>query len=158
MTMQQIHSPKPKVFGEGYGAHLAYNFSLIKLFFKLSLQIFVNAFVPGLYYEQAHWKVIELYHKMRGIRHGTISDHRCKECGGELYSIDEVHCRRNELKDIERERDRTELCDRALAEMDLEDEYVPARMSDEEKEEILELMDAITPEEVEAELEESSDK
>lgn len=121
MTMQQIHSPKPKVFGEGYGAHLAYNFSLIKLFFKLALQLFVNAFVPGLYYEQAHWKVIELYHKMRGFRHGTISDHRCPECGGELYSADEVHCRRAELKDIERERDRTEKCDSALAQLEREE-------------------------------------
>ena len=100
MTMQQTHSPKPKVFGEGYGAHLAYNLRLVKLFFKLALQVFVNAFVPGLYYEQAHWKVIEIYHKMRGFRHGTISDHRCPECGGELFSSDEMHEERDELTQL----------------------------------------------------------
>jgi hypothetical protein len=38
-----------------------------------------------------------------------------------LYSIDEVHCRSAELKDIERERDRTERCDRALAELEREE-------------------------------------
>jgi hypothetical protein len=134
MTMQQIHSPKPKVFGEGYGAHLAYNFKLIRLFFKLSLQIFVNAFVPGLYYEQAHWKVIEIYHKMRGLRHGTISDHRCPECGGELLSSEDGHNRRLELKDIEIHCHRIEACDRALEELDMSpEEYQWEMIPEDEK-------------------------
>jgi len=100
MTMQTVHSPKPKVFGKGYGTHLSYNFKLVSMFFKLALQVFVNAFVPGLYYEQAHWKVIELYHKMRGYRHGINSDHRCAACGADTMSCDEVYDLRTAKKII----------------------------------------------------------
>jgi len=116
MTMQSTHSPKPKIFGEGYGEHLSYNYKLMKKFFWLGWKMMVNMLIPGVFYERAHWEVVELYHKMRGFRHGTISDHRCPECGGELYTADEVHCRRAELKDIERECARIEKCDNALDE------------------------------------------
>ena len=84
MTMPPCHSPKPEIFGKGYGAHLAYNFSLVKLFFKLSIKLFINAFVPGVYYEEAHWRVIDLYHKMSGHRHGTNNSKRCEHCGSTL--------------------------------------------------------------------------
>lgn len=100
MTMHTVHSPKPEVFGKGYGAHLAYNFKLVRLFYKLALKIFINAIVPGVYYEQAHWQIIELYYMMRGTRHGTNSDHRCNECGGDLISCDDEFKRRDEIKDL----------------------------------------------------------
>jgi hypothetical protein len=90
MVMHKVHSPKPKMFGKGYGTHLAYNYGLVKMFFKLGFKVLINAIVPGVYYEQAHWGVIDLYHKMSGYRHGTHSDHRCSECGGDLPSSDEA--------------------------------------------------------------------
>lgn len=152
MTMQTTHSPKPKIFGKGYGKHVAYNYKLMKRFFWLGWKMLVNMFIPAAFYERAHWEVIEMYHKMRGYRHGTVSDHRCDKCGGELLTCDESFDRRNELKDIERDCLRIDLCNHALDQMGSEDEYVPARMSDKEKEKILELMDAITDEEVEAEI------
>ena len=125
MTMHTVHSPKPKIFGEGYGAHLSYNFKLVRMFFKLALQIFINAIVPGLYYENAHWKIIELYHTMRGTRHGTNNDHRCSKCGGDLLSSEDGHNRRAELKDIEIDCQRVEECDRALVEIADEVEECP---------------------------------
>lgn len=144
MTMQQVHSPKPEMFGDGYGAHLAYNFRLIRLFLKLIMQVFVNAFIPGLYYEQAHWKVIEIYHKMRGTRHGTVSDHRCSECGGELLSAEDGHNRRAELKDIEIHCQRVEECDRALEELDLSpEEYQWSLIPEDEKAEIMQRIEDI---------------
>ena len=100
MTMQSIHSPKPKIFGVGYGAHLAYNLRLVKQFIKVALQVFINAFVPCTYYEKAHWQVIELYHRMRGFRHGTESDHRCKECGTDMLSNDETNQLREDVKEL----------------------------------------------------------
>ncbi len=114
--MHTVHSPKPKIFGEGYGAHLSYNLKLMRMFFKLALQIFINAIVPGVYYENAHWKVIELYHTMSGVRHGTHNEHRCDKCGGELLSSEDGHNRRAELKDLEIQCHRIEECDRALDE------------------------------------------
>lgn len=84
MTMQPSHSPKPHVFGPGYGAHLAYNFGLTKTFTKLAIKIFINTFIPGVYYEEAHWEVIDLYYKMNGRRHGTNNPKRCDECGSIL--------------------------------------------------------------------------
>lgn len=101
MTMQVTHSPKPKIFGEGYGKHVVYNFKLMKRFFWMGWKLLANTFIPGAFYEAAHWEVIEMYHKMRGFRHGTRNDHRCNECGHELYSADETTLRREELKDIE---------------------------------------------------------
>ncbi len=115
MVMQKVHSPQPKVFGEGYGSHLAYNYGLVKLFFKLGFKMLINAIVPGVYYEQAHWGVIELYHKMNGVRHGTRNEHRCNECGGELLSSEDGHNRRAELKDLEIQCHRIEECDKELA-------------------------------------------
>lgn len=100
MTMQNIYSPKPKVFGKGYGAHLSYNLQLVKLFIKLALQVFINAFIPGVYYEQAHWQVIDIYHKMRGFRHGTQSDHRCPECGADELSADETAQAHEDTKEL----------------------------------------------------------
>jgi hypothetical protein len=100
MTMQNIYSPKPKVFGKGYGAHLSYNLQLVKLFIKLALQVFINAFIPGVYYEQAHWQVIDIYHKMRGFRHGTHSDHRCPECGADELSADETIQAQEDVKEL----------------------------------------------------------
>ena len=82
--MPPHHSPKPKILGPGYGTHLVYNFSLVKLFFKLAIKLFINAFVPGVYYEEAHWRVIDLYHKMSGYRHGTNNPKRCNQCGSTL--------------------------------------------------------------------------
>ena len=144
MTMQQTHSPKPEVFGEGYGAHLAYNLRLVKLFFKLALQVFINAFVPGLYYEQAHWKVIEVYYKMRGLRHGTISDHRCPECGGEMYSADEMHQERDELKQLEIRMHVVDECNKALEELDMSPEKSQwEMMPDEDKAVIMQRIEDI---------------
>ena len=138
MTMQQTHSPKPEIFGEGYGKHIAKNYRLMKQFFWLGWKMMVHMFIPQAFYESAHWEVIDLYHKFRGYRHGTHSDHRCAECGGELFSIDEVHCRSAELKDIERERNRTEKCDRALDEIDISPEkYQWSLIPEDEKAEIL---------------------
>jgi hypothetical protein len=90
MTMQVTHAPKPKIFGKGYGNHVAANLRLMKRFFWLGWKMLANTFIPTLFYERAHWEVIELYHKMRGYRHGTRSDHRCGECGADQMSSDEV--------------------------------------------------------------------
>lgn len=84
MTMQPSHSPKPRVFGPGYGTHLAYNFSLVKICAKLVIKLFINAFIPGVYYEEAHWRVIDLYYKMSGRRYGTNNSKRCDHCGSIL--------------------------------------------------------------------------
>ena len=45
-------------------------------------------------------KVIELYHRMRGYRHGTKCDHRCDKCGGDMPSSDEVRDLREAKKVI----------------------------------------------------------
>ena len=82
--MQPTHSPKPNVFGKGYGKHLAHNFELVKIFTKLAIKLFINAFVPCVYYEEAHWRVIDLYYKMSGHRHGTNNPKRCNQCGSNL--------------------------------------------------------------------------
>jgi len=103
MTMQVTHSPKPKIFGEGYGKHVATNVKLMKQFFWLGWKMLANTFIPTMFYEHAHWEVIELYYKMRGIRHGTKNDHRCPKCGSEFLSADDVHRERDELKQIQLE-------------------------------------------------------
>ncbi len=90
MTMQPTHSPKPKIFGEGYGKHVADNLKLMQRFFWLGWKILANTFVPSAFYERAHWEVIDLYHRMRGFRHGTDNEKRCDECGGEIMSADDV--------------------------------------------------------------------
>ena len=99
--MQEIHSPKPEIFGKGYGQHILHNYRLMKQFFWLGWKMLVHMFIPGVFYERAHWEVIDLYHKMRGLRHGTVSDHRCPECGHDLPSADEMYQERNELKQLE---------------------------------------------------------
>ena len=158
MTMQVTHSPKPKIFGKGYGKHVANNLKLMKQFFWLGWKMLANTFVPGVFYERAHWEVIDLYHSMRGFRHGTSNDHRCAECGSDFLSADDVAIERDELKKLEMQLRLIEECDRAMDKYRA-DSYQP--MTEKEKEEILVLMDAITPAEVEAykkELEQSSDK
>ncbi len=123
MTMQEIHSPKPEIFGKGYGQHILHNYRLMKQFFWLGWKMMVNMFVPGVFYERAHWEVIDLYHKMRGTRHGTVSDHRCSKCGGDLPSADEVFGRRQELKDLEAEMDRIEEFDCIEVKSDDQDNF-----------------------------------
>lgn len=98
--MQSVNSPKPRIFGKGYGTHLTYNLKLANQFIKLFLQITINALIPGAFYEKAHWQIIELYHRMRGFRHGTESDHRCKECGTDMLSNDEVNQQRDDAKEL----------------------------------------------------------
>lgn len=126
MTMQVTHSPKPKIFGEGYGRHVASNLILMKKFFWLGWKMLANTFIPNVFYEKAHWEVVELYHKMRGFRFGTQNDHRCSECGHELYTSDETTLRRDELKDIEMRCDLIDEFDLAMdeyhAEKELEEE------------------------------------
>jgi len=122
MTMQQIHSPKPKMFDKGYGQHISYNYKLMKKFFWLGWKMMVHMFIPGVFYERAHWEIIELYHKMRGFRHGTISDHRCPECGGDLFSADEMHEERDELKQIEIRSHLADDCNKALDELHCEEQ------------------------------------
>ena len=100
MTMQVTHAPKPKIFGKGYGKHVAANLQLMKRFFWLGWKMLANTFIPTLFYERAHWEVIDLYHKMRGYRHGTKCDHRCNACGGDLPSSDEVRDLREAKKII----------------------------------------------------------
>lgn len=100
MTMQVTHAPKPKIFGKGYGKHVVANLRLMKRFFWLGWKMLANTFIPTLFYERAHWEVIDLYHKMRGYRHGTRNEHRCKECGGDLASSDEVRDLREAKKVI----------------------------------------------------------
>jgi len=120
MIMQKVHSPKPKIFGEGYGAHLAYNYRLMKKFFWLGWKMLINMFVPAAFYEQAHWEVIELYHKMRGNRHGTFSDHRCPKCGNDLPSADEAHYHRDDLKKLDEQLQRIENFDNDMDEYHIE--------------------------------------
>ena len=84
--MQTPHSPKPKIFGNGYGKHISHNYQLMKKFFGLGLKLLANMFIPGIYYERAHWEVIDLYYKMQGYRHGTDNAKRCDECGTDLLS------------------------------------------------------------------------
>jgi len=151
MTMQQTHSPQPKIFGKGYGHHILYNYRLMKKFFWLGWKMMVHMFIPNVFYERAHWEVIDLYHKMRGLRHGTISDHRCSKCGSDLMSADENYCRHNELKDIERERERIERCDKALEELDMSpEEYQWSLIPQDEKAEIMQRMEEINSGEVES--------
>ena len=112
--MQVTHSPKPEIFGKGYGKHVAYNYALMKTFFSLGWKMLANMLIPNVFYEHAHWEVIDLYHKMSGFRHGTINDHRCSECGHEKLSSDDKHLRRLELKDIEQDCQRIKEFDRAM--------------------------------------------
>jgi len=100
MTMQVTHSPKPKIFGKGYGKHVASNLKLMKRFFWLGWKMLANTFIPSAFYEKAHWEVIDLYHKMRGFRHGTKDEKRCKECGHELVSRDDTNDLREAQKTI----------------------------------------------------------
>jgi len=121
MTMQVTHSPKPKIFGKGYGKHVAYNYALMKKFFWLGWKMLVNMFIPVAFYERAHWEVIDLYHQMSGFRHGTNNDHRCSKCGHEKLS--------SELKDIEQDCQRVEEFDTAMDEYyeqrELEKQFTP---------------------------------
>ena len=114
MTMQVTHSPKPKIFGKGYGKHVAYNYALMKRFFWLGWKMLVNMVIPAAFYERAHWEVIDLYHNMSGFRHGTNNDHRCGECGHEKLTSDDKHLRYAELKDIEQDCQRIEEFDMAM--------------------------------------------
>lgn len=84
MTMQTPHAPKPKIFGDGYGKHVSHNYWLIKKFFWLGWKMLVHMFIPGIFYERAHWEVIDLYYKMQGYRHGTNDTKRCGKCGSKL--------------------------------------------------------------------------
>ena len=122
MTMQVTHSPKPKIFGEGYGQHVATNLRLMKKFFWLGWKMLANTFIPFVFYENAHWEVVELYYRMRGFRHGTANDHRCNSCGHDLYTADEVTLRRAELKDIEVHCDLVDDFDNAMDEYHAERE------------------------------------
>jgi len=132
--MQVTHSPKPKIFGEGYGKHVAYNYALMKKFFWLGWKMMANMIIPAAFYERAHWEVIDLYHKMSGFRHGTRNDHRCTECGHEKLSSDDKHLRYAELKDIEQDCQRIDEFDMAM------DEYIGNEKHRQE------LEDLITPE------------
>ena len=114
--MQVTHSPKPEIFGKGYGKHVANNFVLMKQFFWLGWKMLVNTFFPAVFYERAHWEVIELYYKMRCFRHGTKSDHRCAKCGTDFLSADEVSKERDELKQIQAEHHLIDDFDRAMEE------------------------------------------
>ena len=89
MTMHPYHSPKPKIFGAGYGKHVSHNYRLMKKFFALGWKMLVNMFIPGVFYERAHWEVIDLYYKMQGYRHGTNDVKRCDGCGANLLSSDD---------------------------------------------------------------------
>ena len=90
MTMQVHKHPKPKVFGKGYGTHIAYHFKLFKKFVAVTSRIFLNMLIPSVYHERYHWDIIDIYHRLRGYRHGTENEKRCNECGTELMSRDEV--------------------------------------------------------------------
>ena len=100
MTMQVTHAPKPKIFGKGYGKHVVTNLRLMKRFFWLGWKMLANTFIPTLFYERAHWEVVDLYHRMRGYRHGTKNDHRCESCGSDLPTSDEVRDLREAKKVI----------------------------------------------------------
>ena len=100
MTMQVTHAPKPKIFGKGYGKHVVTNLRLMKRFFWLGWKMLANTFIPTLFYERAHWEVVDLYHRMRGYRHGTKIDHRCESCGSDLPTSDEVRDLREAKKVI----------------------------------------------------------
>jgi len=94
----QVHEhPKPKIFGKGYGTHIAYHFKLFRLLAKIAIRSFVTMLIPSAYHEQYHWDIIDLYHKLRGYRHGTVNEKRCNECGTELMTRDEVR----DLRDAE---------------------------------------------------------
>jgi hypothetical protein len=100
MTMQVTHAPKPRIFGKGYGKHIATNLKVMRKFFWLGWKSLVNTFVPFAFYEVAHWEVIDLYYAMRGYRHGTKCNTRCEKCGSDLPSADEVHDLREAKKII----------------------------------------------------------
>ena len=122
MTMQVTHSPKPKIFGKGYGKHVANNLKLMKQFFWLGWKMLANTFVPGVFYERAHWEVIDLYHSMRGFRHGTSNNHRCAACGSDFLSADDVSIERDELKKLEMQLHLIEECDREMDKLHAEEE------------------------------------
>jgi len=123
MSMQVTHSPKPKIFGKGYGQHVATNVKLMKQFFWLGWKMLVNTFIPFVFYERAHWEVIDLYYKMRGLRHGTRNDHRCAECGTDFLSADEVHRERDELKKLDMGLHLIDECNEKLDEYRAEEDY-----------------------------------
>jgi hypothetical protein len=86
----QVHEhPKPKIFGKGYGAHIAYHFRVFTVIAKILLQLTVTMFLPRVYHQKYHWDIIDLYYKLRGERHGTANERRCDECGTELMSRDD---------------------------------------------------------------------
>lgn len=90
MTMQVHEHPKPKVFGKGYGTHIAYHFKLLAKLIGMLCRLLVTTFAPSVYHEKYHWDIIDIYHKLRGYRHGTDNEKRCSECGTELMTAEEV--------------------------------------------------------------------
>ncbi len=89
--MQPYHSPKPSIFGKGYGKHILYNLKIAKSFLKLAYKLFVNAFIPGKYYDETYSQIVNFYYKLRGHRHGTLDLKRCNECGSQLEPRDDNH-------------------------------------------------------------------
>lgn len=88
--MHTYNSPTPRVFGKGYGGHLAYNLRLAKLFTRLVFVSIIHAFAPTAYVEKAHWQIIEMYYKHKGLRHGTMDPKRCDHCGSTLEPQPEI--------------------------------------------------------------------
>jgi len=123
MTMQVTHAPKPKIFGKGYGKHVSANLRLMKRFFWLGWKMLANTFIPTLFYERAHWEVVDLYYKMRGYRHGTQNEHRCGSCGSELETADERHNLREANKIIKKQ-------EMQIAELKYELQNIPAQEED----------------------------
>lgn len=95
----------------------------MKQFFWLGWKMLANTFIPAVFYERAHWEVIDLYHKMRGFRHGTKNDHRCAECGNEFISVDEVHRERDELKHLDMISRLIEECNEKLDKYHVDENY-----------------------------------
>lgn len=84
MTMYNVNAPKPKMFGKGYGTHLARNFHLSKKFINLAFKAIVNGIAPDIYYERVHFETIDLYYRFCGFRHGIDNPTRCEYCGSGL--------------------------------------------------------------------------
>lgn len=82
---------KPSIFGKGYGVHVSYNLKIAKAFLKLAYKLFINAFFPSKYYDEAYGRIVDFYYKMRGHRHGTPDLKRCNECGSQLEPRDDNH-------------------------------------------------------------------
>jgi hypothetical protein len=87
--MKVKEHPKPRIFGKGYGSHVVYHGRLFLSFTGMTLKVLVTMFLPKVYHESYHWKIIEYYHKLRGYRHGE-HEQRCSECGRDMPSSTEV--------------------------------------------------------------------